>query len=44
MQNLSKCLKRRRERMRSMENRAVRLKPLSLNFENSEDVTIAKSD
>ena len=42
--NLSSCLKRRRERIRSMEDRVVRLKPLPLEFEKSEDVINAIDD
>jgi hypothetical protein len=42
--NLSRCLRRRRERIRSMEDRVVRLKPLPLEFEKSDDVTNAIDD
>jgi hypothetical protein len=42
--NLSSCLKKRRERIRYMEDRVVRLKPIPLEFEKSEDVTVANDD
>ncbi len=42
--NLSSCVRRRSERIRSMEDKVVRLKPLPLEFKKSEDVNVANYD
>ena len=44
VQNILKCQRIRKEKIRSMEDRVVRLRPLPLEIEKSEDVTIANND
>ncbi len=43
-QNLSNFLRTRNERMIKMKDKVVRLSPVPLEFEKSEDVTVANND